>query len=1117
MTDEPEDQTRENADPREPLTPEEEAYRTRVEAFRVAFGKRIHKAGEWLAENLPNYWGNILIGLLKGGLNSLKHYIEDPAEEEVSWGNPWVETRYPAEWDWEEERLLYFRPDELPESVSAALRKGEDPTTLPEVNEYIVTQYTRLAPFLVLQSLTHSIAVHVEDGKPSGYSFQNQKDAEDWHALPSEEARNARLDELLEPFSIGGLETVDEDGQPLILVPFGEPEATPETLPEWADRIRKAAKDLLKFTFKGDAGGVTFKGALVFMVHPLVVDEDSREAYFPIVVGLAFVPSDVNLDIIRPVEVEEEGFFNIPPAAIADLPDPSAWSEQDKADLWKVLLEDIPELLRKGIGAAEEKPAESATQAATTGATAPPPTLVMTPVGAPSPARRRSVMSPYPLPRTLAKDAHTIALNRGLGRMFGSVAKIPDLDFRGDTALQEAEALFWAALEDYLEKALAGRTPPASWTREPLSDGKTVIFLFGIQEAEARTLWFSAIRGMNATEKGPGLEVAEPSFTNENRFDQASRQVLITTRLLLWPDDHLRIREDELLPPVKFRSERSRGYLDLLDRQGPRPFFADGWLWLPRGDEREGFRIAGLPRLLFPEGRKALERLSRRNKGEHETELNRLLRNPTLFQDEDAKVVRELRSAIAKTEAWLKELSLYDTRDLTLCIFEAWYRQRDAWFREVVTLEDGKEVSTAPYRIIRLDPEDLRLRLDPKTAGGANWRSRLFKKLEALTTFERQTRDRRNGRKVDVGDRLVERVIDGFRGEEETSTPEQDPGLGLTRLLKKAGGIPSRSFYAVVSVDFMERLVTWAVDERGAVRWGLEAAKAAERVALAGAPEKPKNARKAAEEKRNESKGKPYFDGSPRLMSLYNLEDWPQEVKDLAHVLLQEVTHKKGGARLDGVDFVACGGSYGKGYKVQAWVIKWGGHLLRTGPRGGVQAFAGFLKALRFLSSHDTLNVRVELRPPRKRGETPFQKSTWNEEALAVLESYKDNPPTVYDLKLVPYLPEDLEDRLRNRLSEDGIEGVDEDEAGTSVFTPPVHGGLSPADIRRARKLAGWEQAELAAKVGVSRVIVSYWENAKKPVPRDRMARLQEVLEPYLDEGPKVRGVTCSSPKDPSV
>jgi DNA-binding transcriptional regulator YiaG len=172
--------------------------------------------------------------------------------------------------------------------------------------------------------------------------------------------------------------------------------------------------------------------------------------------------------------------------------------------------------------------------------------------------------------------------------------------------------------------------------------------------------------------------------------------------------------------------------------------------------------------------------------------------------------------------------------------------------------------------------------------------------------------------------------------------------------------------------------------------------------------------------------------------------------------------------------------------------------LLRTGPGGGVQALSAFLVALRFLTGHDTLSVRIELRPPRKRSGKHAQGDKWNEEALAHLEDYRDNPPAVYDLKLVPYLPEDLENRLRERLREAGIDAIDEDEAGPSVLTPSAPGGLSPADIRGARKRAGWKQDELAAKLGVTKMSISYWETAKKPLPKEQEAKLREVLGPFL-------------------
>ena len=117
---------------------------------------------------------------------------------------------------------------------------------------------------------------------------------------------------------------------------------------------------------------------------------------------------------------------------------------------------------------------------------------------------------------------------------------------------------------------------------------------------------------------------------------------------------------------------------------------------------------------------------------------------------------------------------------------------------------------------------------------------------------------------------------------------------------------------------------------------------------------------------------------------------------------------------------------------------------------------------------------------------------------LQVLQSYRGNPQEVYRLTVKKYLPADLEKRLRERLEEAGIYTTDEPAEASSVVTPTRPGGLTPADIRQARKTADWTQAELAAKVGVSQKELSLWERAKKPIPAQREKKLRGVLGDYL-------------------
>ena len=77
-------------------TAEDAAFEARVEAFGDAVGERLTKGIEFLTQN-----ENVLVDLIKGGLETLKHALEDPEEKEVTWENPWTEARYMVEWDWE--------------------------------------------------------------------------------------------------------------------------------------------------------------------------------------------------------------------------------------------------------------------------------------------------------------------------------------------------------------------------------------------------------------------------------------------------------------------------------------------------------------------------------------------------------------------------------------------------------------------------------------------------------------------------------------------------------------------------------------------------------------------------------------------------------------------------------------------------------------------------------------------------------------------------------------------------------------------------------------------------------------------------------------------------------
>ncbi len=810
---------------------------------------------------------------------------------------------------------------------------------------------------------------------------------------------------------------------------------------------------------------------------PIVVVEEEKRAFYPLVIGM-----------------EPKAGAASPDGQLIGL---ANLTHNEKMRFWDLLFMKVQENIKQ----LKENAAESGVariERQQSSVTAKPDKVV-------PPQRRVSVMSPVPMPRALARDAAGIALIRGLGRMFGGYREIPDLDIGGRDATEHASKLFWTQLFDRLD------SEGIEYKEESAQKRKTII-LYNVKEEAARAFWEGFTKSLNKGENGPGLQVATPEFKTLNAYDHQSRDVKVATGLLLWPAEAL----DGTQCPVRFRNEGSPGYLELLSEHGPKPFFADGWLWIPRGKEREGFRIGGLSTLLFPEGRVALEQLRKRELQNYESRLQQIFQEPSLFKDEDERAITELQVAIRRVKSWLAGLTTYDCMDLVLCIFEAFHRQRNDWIQEQVLLRDGRKIKTSPTRMIRLDPEELRSRLDPGLKWGQNWRAVLFEKLEALTTFERQTRTN-NGRKVDVGDRFLVRVIDAWRGTDESQFTDGDPGIGLMQALRRANAFPTNAFFAVVSTDFMSRLLVWVTDEKGVTHWGIDAAQAAERAALEVDPANEKHARASGKEYRQLVRERPYYNHSPRLLTLGNLESWPVETRVFANVLLQEFTpnfeptktgraparkkirpNKFGGKnmiiRRKGEDFFSCNGSNGRGYTVQHWLTLGGFIKDLKSHRNHVSTFKDFLTAVR--SIRKVLSLGLELSLPQKKGETVTGK-----EAIELLENSAEKPRKLYKSNLKFFLPYDLEERIRELLANAGIEALDEGEEPQVIEedTDSTKPSIQP-QLKKARKKAKMTQTDLASKLKVSQQMIAMWENGKKGLPEEREDELYELLKNYLED-----------------
>jgi DNA-binding transcriptional regulator YiaG len=388
-----------------PEDQEEKNLHAFLDKFQEVYGK--------LLENIPEkFYSATFLEIIMGGLNTLRHCIENPKDAAVSWASPWVEARYPVGWNWERWHISNY---EIPETILEAARKGEDlfKTRTDEVAKMAQDLTAASSSPAILSQLTHHVAVKVKEGQGDEVFFLEPEMEKEWAALKTDEERDAYLDKVREPFSIGALEAVDPNGDRAVIIklkhPDTEEEDAPPLKPESMPEIIKKLKEtpLLYFTLE-DEGRLLF-GSVVIMIHPLVIDEDKHETYFPVVVGLFFSKDGETSETVNPAEWagdkdKQEKLFN---------------------ELWKMLLVDLP---RKFMEDEKEEVAVTSSK--------------LVPVGAPSLESRREIESRYLLNRPTIIDkraailqAHAGKLN--LPRKWKNVRKWEDIVQEEKVRLQE--------------------------------------------------------------------------------------------------------------------------------------------------------------------------------------------------------------------------------------------------------------------------------------------------------------------------------------------------------------------------------------------------------------------------------------------------------------------------------------------------------------------------------------------------------------------------------------------------------------------------------------------------------------------------------------------------------
>lgn len=283
--------------------------------------ERVRKAVGILGDALDDYeakhphWrSEVLVSLVHWSLRSLRHYIEDRREKEISWENPFVELPYAVEWNWEASRT---RGDDY----GGFLYGNITDTNVADQGTAVATLTGIMARLMTAHTLG-DLTNWVRFAKRGDYHTPclPLELAAALNSIRPEGKRREAFEEVTRPFSIGAA-----------LVDYGT-----EELREGERVSKKVAAQLAKLSdlidipplrLSGEVNGRKVEMSLIFQIHPLITDHLEERAYHPITIGLHFMPD---------VSGHEVVFEN-----------PAKWPTKDRAAFWEGLFQALDKLFRQ--------------------------------------------------------------------------------------------------------------------------------------------------------------------------------------------------------------------------------------------------------------------------------------------------------------------------------------------------------------------------------------------------------------------------------------------------------------------------------------------------------------------------------------------------------------------------------------------------------------------------------------------------------------------------------------------------------------------------------------------------------------------------------------------------
>lgn len=232
---------------------------------------------------------------------------ETKSSDLFCWEHPWVELRYPVEWDWSNAQSTLESPVESPV------------TPHRDRLDWLIKTTRHRQELMVFEVLTHGAAKRRRAGRdfiiPSSVHSNLINEAlQEIPAKQHEKWIEAYLDLLLKPFTVGLMNDFADEEE-------DHPMRRLENVPP------------VRFSLEGGVEGLA-----VVQVHPLVIDEVEQRAYYPVIAGLSLWPQGK-----VPKKISELLWKSAPADPVA------GWTTKQKEAQWEKIfaaLFDVESLFR---------------------------------------------------------------------------------------------------------------------------------------------------------------------------------------------------------------------------------------------------------------------------------------------------------------------------------------------------------------------------------------------------------------------------------------------------------------------------------------------------------------------------------------------------------------------------------------------------------------------------------------------------------------------------------------------------------------------------------------------------------------------------------------------------